>query len=382
MKDVLLMVFYFTFPAVVLYLERKFTFLHKLGPVVICYAVGLLIGNTGILWEGVFEYQEIVNTIAIPLAIPLLLFSMNFRKWIKMAGKTFLSMILGLVSVFFMVIPGYFMFRDQLPEMWKISGMAVGLYSGGTPNLASIKLALDVDPDIYLLTHTYDLITGAILLFILMTFGQKFFLLFMRPYKSVSDNTDMKDQAKQFEEYQSYKGFFKKDTLLPLFGSLGLAILIFAIAGGLSLLVDKSSQMIVVILSITTLGILASHIPKVNKVKKSFQLGMYFILVFCVVVSSQADISMFTNVNTPLLIFVVMCVYGSLLVHALLSMIFKVDADNMIIISVALSMSPPFVPVIAAALKNKEIILSGLFVGIIGYALGNYLGVAFAYLLH
>jgi len=376
------MVFYFTFPAVVLYLERKFTFLHKLGPVVICYAVGLLIGNTGILWEGVFEYQEIVNTIAIPLAIPLLLFSMNFRKWIKMAGKTFLSMILGLVSVFFMVIPGYFMFRDQLPEMWKISGMAVGLYSGGTPNLASIKLALDVDPDIYLLTHTYDLITGAILLFILMTFGQKFFLLFMRPYKSVSDNTDMKDQAKQFEEYQSYKGFFKKDTLLPLFGSLGLAILIFAIAGGLSLLVDKSSQMIVVILSITTLGILASHIPKVNKVKKSFQLGMYFILVFCVVVSSQADISMFTNVNTPLLIFVVMCVYGSLLVHALLSMIFKVDADNMIIISVALSMSPPFVPVIAAALKNKEIILSGLFVGIIGYALGNYLGVAFAYLLH
>ena len=382
MKDILLIVFYFTFPALVIYLERKFTFLHKLGPVVICYAVGLLIGNVGILWEGVTEYQETVNTIAIPLAIPLLLFSMNFRKWIKAAGKTFLSMILGLVSVFFMVIPGYFIFRDQLPEMWKIAGMAVGLYSGGTPNLASIKLALDVDPDIYLLTHTYDLITGAILLFILMTVGHRFFLLFMKPYKSGSDNTGMQDQAKQFEEYQSYEGIFKKDLLLPLLGTLGLAILIFAIAGGLSFLVDESSQMVVVILSITTLGILASMIPKVNKVKKSFQLGMYLILVFCVVVSSQADISMFTDINAPLLIFVIMCVYGSLLVHALLSVIFKVDADNMIIISVALSMSPPFVPVIAAALKNREIILSGLFVGIIGYALGNYLGVAFAYLLH
>ena len=38
-------------------------------------------------------------------------------------------------------------------------------------------------------------------------------------------------------------------------------------------------------------------------------------------------------------------------------------------------MSPPFVPVIAAALKNKEIVVSGLIIGIIGYAIGNYLGV-------
>ncbi|MFC2124760.1 DUF819 family protein [Bacteroidota bacterium] len=380
MKDIILIVFYFGFPALILFLERKYPILRKIGPVVICYTIGLLVGNTGLLWEGVTEYQDMVTTITIPLAIPLLLFSLNFRRWIKMAGKTFLSMILGLVSVIIMVIPGYFLFRNQLPEMWKITGMAVGLYSGGTPNLASIKLALDVDPDIYLLTHTYDLITGAILLLILMTFGQRFFLLFMRPYKSVSDNGNSQDPEKQFEQYQSYDGFFKKDTLIPLLGTLFLAIGIFGIAGGLSLLVDESAQMVVVILSITTLGIIASLIPRVNRIKKSFQLGMYLILVFCVVVSSMADISMFANVNAPLLIFVVMCVYGSLLVHALLSVIFKVDADNMIIISVALSMSPPFVPVIAAALKNREIILSGLFVGIIGYAMGNYLGILVAYL--
>ena len=31
-------------------------------------------------------------------------------------------------------------------------------------------------------------------------------------------------------------------------------------------------------------------------------------------------------------------------------------------------------------LNNKEIILSGLTTGIIGYAIGNYLGVGFAYI--
>ena len=47
----------------------------------------------------------------------------------------------------------------------------------------------------------------------------------------------------------------------------------------------------------------------------------------------------------------------------------------------SLIFSPPFVPVVAAKLKNKEIIISGLTVGIIGYAVGNYLGILIAYAL-
>lgn len=42
---------------------------------------------------------------------------------------------------------------------------------------------------------------------------------------------------------------------------------------------------------------------------------------------------------------------------------------------------PPFVPVIAGALKNREVILTGLVIGIAGYAVGNYIGVFLAYLM-
>jgi uncharacterized membrane protein len=72
---------------------------------------------------------------------------------------------------------------------------------------------------------------------------------------------------------------------------------------------------------------------------------------------------------------------GSLIIHVGLAKIFRVDADNVIIVATALSCSPPFVPVVAAALKNKEIIISGITVGIIGYAIGNYLGIFIGYLL-
>ena len=61
--------------------------------------------------------------------------------------------------------------------------------------------------------------------------------------------------------------------------------------------------------------------------------------------------------------------------------VIKIDADTVIISGSALICSPPFVPVVAAALKNKEIILTGMIVGVAGYAIGNYLGIFIAYLL-
>jgi uncharacterized membrane protein len=61
--------------------------------------------------------------------------------------------------------------------------------------------------------------------------------------------------------------------------------------------------------------------------------------------------------------------------------LFKIDADTLMISSTALICSPPFVPVVAGALKNRQVILSGLTVGIIGYAAGNYLGYLMAQIL-
>jgi uncharacterized membrane protein len=62
-------------------------------------------------------------------------------------------------------------------------------------------------------------------------------------------------------------------------------------------------------------------------------------------------------------------------------MIFRIDADTVIITSTAMIYSPPFVPVVAAALKNRDVIISGLTTGIIGYVIGNYLGIFTGFLL-
>ncbi len=379
MVTVLIVLFYFLFPALVLYLDKKFHIVNKIGPVVICYGVGLLIGNIGIFPEGFAKTQDNMNTIVVPLALPLLLFSLNVKAWIRIAGKTFLSLILGLVSVVIMVSVGFYAFGKNIPEAWKVSGLLIGVYSGGTPNLASIKMALDVDPETFLLTHIYDLAVGAITLLFLLTIAQRTFLLFMRPYRSGDREEAGGKQRTHFEQFESYTGIFSRRILGPLLLAMLLSVIIFAMAGGSSLLLPESIQMTFVILTITSIGIGLSFVPRVNKIEKTFQAGIYLILVFCLVVASMADFSLFTFESWPLLMWIVLAVLGSLLLHGVLSWIFKVDVDNFLIISVALSMSPPFVPVVASALKNRDIILPGLIIGIVGYAMGNYLGVLVAY---
>ena len=339
--------------------------------------------------DNVSKYQDMLNSIVIPVAIPLLLFSLNVKSWLRMAGKTFLSLILGLVSVLIMVFLSFFLFRDTMPGLWKVGGLLVGVYSGGTPNLAAIKLALDIDPDIYIVTHTYDLVIGAFVLLFLITIAQKTFLLFMKPFKTTDLNGIESKTDVYMNEFESYDGIFTRPILVPLLKALGLVVLII----GASFLLSKIPQltglvkdtgtleMTIIILGITTFGIIASLLPAINKIEKTFHAGMYFILIFCVVVSSMADIRSFSFSSWPLFVCILLAVVGALLVHGILSWIFNVDVDNFLIISTALSMSPPFVPVVAGALKNKFIIIPGLVIGIIGYAVGNYLGVLVALLL-
>ena len=381
MEYIILSLFYFLFPALILYLEPKYSLVKKIGGVVICYGMGLLIGNIRVIPDGMAGFRETLSMVIVPLAIPMLLFSLDIRKWLKMADKTFLSLVLGLASVIITAFLGYYLFRDDIADIWQVSGVLVGFYSGGAPNAAAISIAVDMDPEVFMLTQTYDIVVGAITLLFLMTVAQRFFLLFMRPYQQQDKEEAEGTVESHYEKYESYKGIFSRKIFPPFLGSFGLSVLILAVSAGISMLLFKGLNTAAVILGITTLGIAASFIPRVKRIEKSFQGGIYLIMVFCVIIASGADISMFTLESLPILAYVILVVPGALLLHGILSRIFRVDVDNFLIISVALSMSPPFVPVVAASLRNRDIILPGLIIGIIGYAIGNYLGVGIAFLL-
>jgi uncharacterized membrane protein len=418
-KTVLLIIFYFGFPIILIYATQKISFLNKIGVVALAYIFGLLVGNIGIFpraseqfklflggdmympaneaeklfAEGaistvdlvanqVVTLQDTIYSVVILLAIPLLLFSLDIKKWLKIAKEALLSLVLAITSLLLAIFIGYYFYKDLIDESWKVSGMLVGVYTGGTPNLAAISTALEINSTTFLLTHTYDLVTGVMCFVFLMTIAQRLFNRFLPSFQQKHAKYAAKLDLNYNEDMINFIEILTKYRILELTKAFGFASIIVAISGGLSLLVPKHSQMATIILSITTLGLLFSNWKTVNKIRYSFQLGMYLIIVFSLVVASMANLyDMFHIEYLHLFNYVALVLFGSIFIHVLLSKIFNIDSDTTIITITALAYSPPFVPVVAGALKNKNIIISGLTIGILGYALGNYLGIAIAYFL-
>jgi uncharacterized membrane protein len=418
---IVLVLGYLLIPVFLIYLTHISTNMRKIGAVVLAYGVGLFIGNIGIFprasenlrnllaaqaatslpEEQLMEYfntgvitsndlmanqiastQETIYSIMILVAIPLLLFSLDLRRWLTLASEALKSFLLAIVSLFTAIIIGFVLWGSTIPESWKVGGMLVGVYTGGTPNLAAIATAVEVSPNIFILTHTYDVVLGAIFLFFLMTVAQRIFNLFLPHFRDSKKHKAICKIAKETEVLDNYLGMLNLKAALKLGVALLLAIIIVGVSFGLSMLVAKSAQMTVLVLSITTLGLAASLIKRINSIENTFQLGMYFIIVFSLALSSIADLrGMFQIQFLNLFLFVAMAIFGSMIIHVGLSKIFKVDTDTTIITITALTYSAPFVPAVAAAIRNKEVIISGLTVGILGYAFGNYAGVAMAYLL-
>ena len=369
-------------PSVVLMLCRKYGFLKKIGPVMILYALGIIIGNIGLMPEQMPAVQELLSNAMVPLAIPLMLFGCTFN--MKGARSQILALVTGMISVATAVVIGYFIFGRNLPEGAKVGGMLTGVYTGGTINLAALKTMLGVDDETYILINSYDILVSFLYLSFLLAIGIKLFRRFLP--NTLGTFTDKDEAAIQKEmskeDKKPVKGFFTRIGLAYTAKLLGLTVLIVGVSAGVALLLPSDMFMTIFILMLTTLGIACSFIRKVHNMKYSYDIGMYFIYVFCIVVASMADLSKLNlAAGMELLGYLLVAVFGSLLLQVIFAKIFKIDSDMMVIASVTFINSPPFVPMMAAAMKNKDVLIPGLTIGVIGYAVGNYLGFLMSQLL-
>ena len=369
-------------PAGVLMLCRRYRFLGKIGPVLILYALGIIIGNIGLMPGQMPAVQEILSNAMVPLAIPLMLFGCTFK--LSGARSQILAMVTGLISVTVAVTTGYFIFGNDIQEGAKVGGMLTGVYTGGTINLAALKTMLGVDEETYILINSYDILVSFLYLSFLLAIGIKLFRKFLPNETSGFSKKDADEIQAEIEKENEnpYKGLFTRSGMSQAGKMLGLTILIVGISAGTALLLPESMFMTIFILMLTTLGIAFSFIRKVRETKYSYDIGMYFIYIFCIVVASMADLSKLDLVGgMGLLGYLLVVVFGSLLLQVISAKIFRIDSDMMVISSVTFINSPPFVPMMAAAMKNKDVLIPGLTIGVIGYAAGNYLGFLMSQLL-
>lgn len=376
--NILLLIFYFTAPAGILFICRKTKVFNKIGPVLTLYLLGVLVANIGIFpteavaHDKLMKFQNSISEVLVPLALPMMLFGCNFKRF--SLGKSMGAFALGVLSVVAFVLVGYFVFQNQLGEEGAIMGATLtGQYLGGAANLAAIKQMLGLSTENFVILSTCNLIVSFFYLMFLMGGGVKLARIIVGGRGNKEQNVNLEE----YTEDNPYRGFSKKESLIQLgkvlFASvivMGISVYIGTLCGG-----GGGISMIALILSITTLSLLLTSWKEVRSWDKSYDAGMYLIYVFCLVMATMADLSTINwSQSLYILIFQAVIIFGSLALIVLLAKLFRIDADTAVITSNTLINSPICVPMIAATMRNKDVIVTGITNGLAGYAVGNYIG--------
>ena len=368
------------FPIIVIEIVKRNKLAGMVGPVILCYGLGLIVGNLPNSPVNTKLSQDVAEG-CVPLATSLMLLSTRFMAWLKYAKQTAKSFALAVVSVMVasFIVSAYFYLQDMnVEDVWKLSGMMVGVYTGGTPNLAAIGTALGISNEVFIVLNACDLMLSAMYLVLLLSVAQKIALKFLPSF--VPKEKHDRDETFHYQRLQQMTP--KRKIGLSLLSAFGISAGIVLASIGFALAVTGELSAPAVILGVTTLSIGASFIKKVRFLPRTYEFGEYFLLVFCMGIGSISNYTEMLQASPNVLLYVTCVFTGTLALHFLLSWIFKVDADTTLITSVAGIFGPAFVGPVASVLKNKDIVVSGLTTGLVGYAIANYLGLAMAHIFH
>ena len=373
-------------PLFILWLTYKSSLLNKVGSIIVAYIIACTLGLLGVFpdTDEVHGVQTTIASATVPFAIPLMLFSADIKSCAKLAPDFIKSLIFGILGCAIAIVVGFVLYGQSDRVMFaNIGGMLTGLYTGGNANLASLKVALGVDESVFVLVSAYSVVLSAVYLFFVIIFGKKVLGLFMPDFASDKDAEDAELGKLSVENHENelFFGLFRRDNLRDLGLSLLLSVGIIAVGAGVAMLFPKDMFQSVFILGISLLSVLASMNKKIRSLKRTFEAGTFFILIFSVAVASQVSLGTLKNINPDIFMFTTVATIGALFFHVLLSAIFRVDTDTTLTTSISLICSPPFAPVMGGALHNKAVIGPGIAVGLFGYAAGTYIGFGLAKML-
>ncbi|MCC6159363.1 MAG: DUF819 family protein [Deltaproteobacteria bacterium] len=369
-RAIFTLLFAFVVPALAVFGARRVRLLGVLGPVVLCYGAGIVTANFAM---GAIDaaLATSISEAAVGLAIPMLLFSCDVRRWFGLARSTLVSFALACVAVLIVSGIAARMFAGSIPDAWKIAGMLVGVYVGGTPNMSAIGIALGVSDETFVLVNGADVIASSVYLLFLVSVAQRLLLRVMPAFRSPEGEPVADPMLRGTEDVRA------KDRAI----SILLAALVAGGSIGLSLLVLGKIETVLVMLAVTSGGIGLSMLPGVRAIAGSYQTGEFVLLAFCASIGLIADLRRIVDVGGVYLLYVAVVLFASAALHFALAAIARIDADTAIITSTAAIFGPAFVGPVAASLKNRDIVVSGLTTGLMGYALGNYLGLGLAWLV-
>jgi len=337
------------------------------GGVVIAIIVGFILGNTGVLpnqaplYFGISEYL-------LPVAIPLLLFRANINKIVKEAGHTLLAFLIGAFATVVGAVIAYNVI--DLPDFQgAFTGTLAATFIGGGMNFANVSNAAGIPPG--------DLLAAATAADNIITI---LFLLVLGILPSIAFFTN-KYGGERKVETPIEKEAGEKYSRLADYTSVIVAIIIAII---LVIIGEMTEAQLgwpgAAILTTTLLALLyATYAPELTaKLRGSFDMGMVLMMIFFASLGAQADLVGTLDSAPAFFGFVIIIVAVHAVILFTAGKFLNLTLPELITASNACILGPATAAGLAGTKGWKSLVTPGILVGILGYALANFIGIGLA----
>lgn len=369
---------------------HHFKLTKLIGTIGMAYLLGLLVAlivfglrKAGLTINQNQDIGEIGSHLAISIAIPLLLFSANLKEAKKLSKPVLVSFGSVILSVIIITSITFYLYGKTLVHGAELSGMAIGLYTGGTPNLNAIANVFGLDSTTIGIANLSDMIIGGVFYMFLLILCKPLLLKFLKPssnqvyLKEKSNITNTEElNIKEFKASKSLVKAFFLAFIMAAVGA-GLGILLWIILGATQ---GKMTDVLVptMMISVTIFGIIASFNKKIRETQGTNVVGQYLILVFSFALASSLDLTkMSGNFGKVILLYGIITI-GTFVLHIIFSKLLKIDVDCAMVTVTAGLYGPAFIPAITKQINNDAMTVPGLICGSIGYAIGSFLGIGIA----
>jgi uncharacterized membrane protein len=366
-------------PVFFLWLERKtkWKVFDFLPAIIWIFLTPIFLSNLGVIPRSTPIYTTF-KSFAVPLFIVLMLLDINIREALRVAWRGAVVLVLGSFGIVIGAAVSFYAFRFGLPEdAWSGFGALAGSWIGGTGNLAAVAESLSTPDEFVGVVVVVDNFVYLAYFPIILT-SKRWASWFNRFSRVSQEQIDHIAESTKGVERKSHALHFRHVlTLLGFgFGAILVANYLARLVPELPpVLTEKTWAMLLV----TTIGIALSATP-LKKVPGTEPLSMTFVYIYMTMIGASADLRQLAGAQWFLVAgFVCIAVHFPFIVVA--ARMFRVDVSMAAVASVAAVGGAASAPV-AAGFHREELVPVSIMLALIGYALGNYLGVGTAYLCH
>lgn len=354
----------------------KFKFFKSLGPALICILAGLLLSNIRVMPFSSPVYSYISGEI-IMLGIAVMLLNVDLKGLVKLSKEPLVAMALAVITVCVVVLGLSFIFVPIIPEGWKLAGMLVGTYTGGSSNLNAIAVGLNASEDLIAAANAADYAAYPFYIVLVMYLASNLrrFKWFEKvwPYRLEENELLLKGGSTFLKP--------KEWSIHDIAWILTLGFCIVAASNFLSTLFPSSLQSSMKIIILTTISIVAAQFKRVQELKGTMDIGLFLSLFFLTRIGLTINIMEFLKSAILSSLFCASVMFITLILHALLCRLFKIKYQYVLVAVQSAIGSSSSSTVLAASAGWESLISVAVVLGVLGGAVGNYVGLAMAYLI-